>query len=97
MESKNKHHIGKVIFPEGGKVRSSKEPMCKINGHQWEKTVSDKVQVCSRKDCKQMQQLIQGHWHFVGRKSGKQGMTHFLEQAKLRDQIAMWEEEEKNT
>jgi hypothetical protein len=80
---------------KGKRSRKASDPMCTVNGHQWIKTISDKVQACERKECRQMRQLIQGHWRFVGKKNDRTSEAQFLEQVELREQIALWNEEER--
>lgn len=53
------------------KVQKADTPLCKVVGHDWLKTTSDKVQVCSRKECGRIKHLLKGHWtydHYVPRK-----------------------------
>lgn len=49
------------------RVKSAHATLCQVTGHDWQKTASDKVQVCTRKYCKEVKQLINGHWRYVTR------------------------------
>jgi hypothetical protein len=77
---------------EDKRVRSTKDStanLCSVSDHDWMKTASDNLQVCSRSDCKIVRQKIRGHWRFVGKNTNK-GHNRDKETSEFREQFEQW-------
>jgi hypothetical protein len=83
---------GSIVRQEK-KAKPASAKLCEVNGHQWQKTTSDKVQRCDRSSCKIVRMLIRGHWkHFQFARST--GQKDILSVLKVQEQLSLWEEEE---
>ncbi len=65
------------------KVKKATAPLCSVSGHSWLKTTSSTVEICSRKDCRIVRQLIKGHWRFIRKVTGHTPISDVLETADL--------------